>query len=436
MLYDRNWLLKLKQNRSLPLILIAVVMCVFICYCCISLPGVNPAFSSSPLTVPILLATIPSGEILPFSIQGPYKIFSDHRKIPYDSPGHLYSGVRLKRARASFDPQAGLSINNQPVPGRTMRIVPETNGLLEVNEKQYSGSFRIEAVQGGMLRLINDVDLEEYLAGVIFKEMPSSFHEEALKAQIVTARTYTLERLASGLDYLTDDTRSQVYGGLSAVTLQARSLVDETRGQVLIYEGKLLPAYYSSTCGGTSARAGDAFSGKGPTPLEQCHACGYCALSPYYNWNVRFSAEEIRQRFGLPDSLKEFRVAATAWDPMRRSTEITIFHAQQEVALRLSAETFRRKLNQGKSLKESLLSTRIERIVMQGNDYIFEGKGWGHGVGLCQYGAQGMALKGKSYRKILEYYFPDAEIVPDYGQRPDKREKQTAGMAPHARFKG
>lgn len=415
MRYDRNWLTTVRKSRWLPLGLIVGILCLYIGYCCLIPPGINPDFGASPLTVPILLASMPVSEMIQFSIHGPYKIFCHDRNLPYTSPGHLYGGVRLKRAQVVFDRSRGLLINGQRTRGSQMVVVPEQSGLLEVNEKHYGGSFKIEVTKNDTLRLINMVDLEEYLAGVIFKEMPASFHEEALKAQVIAARTYTLERLASGSSYLTDDTRSQVYGGLSAATVQARELVDETRGQVLVYDGALLPAYYSSTCGGTAARASDAFTGEAPEPLEQCHACGYCSISPYYRWSVPISADEIRQRFELPRTLRTFRVAATAWDPLRRSTEITIFNAKQEKVLKLSAESFRRTLNQGKPLKDRLLSTCIEKISAHDGRFVFEGKGWGHGVGLCQYGAQGMALKGKSYRKILAYYYPDAEIVSDYG---------------------
>jgi stage II sporulation protein D len=410
-LEPREWIRKALKSNKLPLVIIVLVIGSFTCFYVLT-PPLGNGYASDGILVPVLLFTAPQGSSLSFSVQGPYKIFAGGERLSYAAPASLYSGLKLDEARVALAGPEMLEINGKPIPAREAVIVPESQGVLEAQGRRYGGLFQIRVTRGGELRLLNIVELEAYLAGVLFKEMPANYPEEALKAQAVAARTYTLHRLRSGSDFLTDDTRSQVYGGLTAVTDQSRRIVDATRGEVLMYEGEILPAYYSSTCGGTTARASDAFLGASAAPVDTSRVCGYCSDSPFYRWRAVFTLAEIRERFGVKQDLE---VGVTGWDSMRRATEIALLDGRGRVIDRYPAETFRYLLNQGRPLDQRVLSTRIDRITSKDGAVIFEGKGWGHGVGLCQYGARGLARAGKNYRQILDYYYEGAELVSGYG---------------------
>jgi stage II sporulation protein D len=410
-----EWLDQIQKSNKLPLVIILVVIGACICYHCLVPSGGAAIAGDGILRASVVLASVPAGEALKFSVESPYKIFEGNEIRPFASPAHLYSGLRLKQALIHHHSGGGMVLNGKPIPSEKVVVVPEVNGALRLNDTSYSGIFTIETRSDGTLVLCNTLGLEEYLAGVIFQEMPSAFHEEALKAQVVAARSYALQRLLSGASYLTDDTRTQMYGGLSAVTSYSRELVDATRGEVLFFEDAILPAYFSSTCGGTTARASDAFGGESPAPVDRCLVCGYCSASPYYRWRTVFPMEEVRRNLEIPASQGRFEIGITAWDSMRRAREISVMDPRKGIIKKFNADQFRRKLNGNRPLKKRILSTLIDGITFKNGALVFEGRGWGHGVGLCQYGAQGMARKGKSYKKILEYYYRDAKIVSDYG---------------------
>ncbi len=141
-------------------------------------------------------------------------------------------------------------------------IKPEPNGFVSVKRKWYRGHFQV--VNDGLsLTVINDVPLEKYLQGVVPSEMPPSWEHDAHKAQAIAARSYALANLGKrgkhGYD-LKDTPEDQAYGGASAETPQTNDAVTETEGLVLVYDGKIIPAYYSASAGGKTTTAGQVWS--------------------------------------------------------------------------------------------------------------------------------------------------------------------------------
>ena len=141
-------------------------------------------------------------------------------------------------------------------------IKPEENGFVSVKRKWYRGHFML--VNDGLgLTVINDVPLEKYLKGVVPSEMPSSWEHDAHKAQAIAARSYAIANLGKrakhGYD-LKDTPEDQAYGGASAETNQTNEAVEETEGIVLVYEGKIIPAYYSASAGGQTRSAGQVWT--------------------------------------------------------------------------------------------------------------------------------------------------------------------------------
>lgn len=410
----RSWDIfrELKNRDTLSLVIILIVLCGLLC--CLIYPRSPKDLTGSGIMVHVMLAAAPPGEPLQFAVKGPFKVFDGSRERNYSAPGSLFFGYRLGQGVVTRDAEGGLVLNDNPLHDREMLVVPRDQGDLKLGSRFYRGVFQIRPDDKGRLLLLNSVDLERYLAGVLFEEMPASFPEEALKAQIVAARSYALFRMKSGSPYLTDDTRSQMYGGASAESSRSISLVNDTLGEVLTYDGEILPAYYSSTCGGISARAVDEFLGPAPPPVNHNRPCGYCSDSPRYEWSVRFTLKELKDRLSLPEDLKSFEVGITNQDRGWRAKEISILDGRGGIIRKFPAREFRILLNRNRPLKTSLLSTLIDGISSRNGVVTFNGKGWGHGVGLCQYGARGLARQQKSYKEILEFYYPGAEIVPDY----------------------
>lgn len=137
----------------------------------------------------------------------------------------------------------------------------EKDGFLSVKGKWYRGEFLIQN-KNGKLTVINNVGIEDYTKGVVPAEMPSGWEAEALKAQAIAARSYALANLGKRAKYgydLNDTTEDQVYGGATAETAKTNALVDETKGLVLIYDLKIIPAYYSASAGGQTVNASSAW---------------------------------------------------------------------------------------------------------------------------------------------------------------------------------
>jgi len=408
---------RLKERNKLPLTIIITVISCFALYCCLIHPRSRTDLGKSGINIRILLATALPGDALQIDVNGPYKVFEGPDPKPYSAPGNIFFGYRLGNGKATFQDGSGICINGKAVHTSEVLIVPEREGDLSNSGIRYSGAFEINVDESGSLRLINTLDIERYLAGVLFKEMPTSFSDEALKAQLVAARTYALYRISHGRRMLTDDVRSQVYGGLSAESARGIGLIQATHGEVLTFGGEVIPAFFSSTCGGITAGSSDVFEGEAPFPVNQSVVCGYCLDSRFYRWEAGFSTDEIRNSLGLPGDQALFEISVTGVNRSKRATEISILDGRGGIIIKYTASRFRSSLNRGRSLKNKMLSLMIEEIKKTSDGFVIHGRGWGHGVGLCQYGAQGLAESGKSYRAILEYYYKDASLVSDYGRK-------------------
>jgi stage II sporulation protein D len=325
----------------------------------------------------------------------------------------------------------GLSIGGAVFKENPVTIVPDEDGTIEVEYSRdsrgnpvkpggvrYKGTLILHLLPEKKLALVNEIDLEEYLKGVVGKEMNLSEGVEALKTQVIAARTYAvheqrLERLrrVKGEKFdLYDDERSQMYGGLERHTATAEKLVDETRGMFLVYNGKLVRTFYSSACGGHTEPAwevlGDETEKMAPLAGTKCD---YCQRRALFRWKdpVLIQKKEIAEKC-LPKDLQDKRVKSvevTKTLPGGHALEVTITLENSSRVVRLhAANEFKRNVT------EKIRSTLWDRIEDRGDAIAIIGRGYGHGVGLCQIGAYEMAKDGKAAPEILEYYFPDAKV--------------------------
>ena len=262
-------------------------------------------------------------------------------------------------------------------------------------------------VQGERLLVVNVVDLEDYVAGVVSSEVNPGWHEELLKTQAVAARTYVLHKKLEKESQPFDvhaSVQDQVYTGRQRVNHAVLDAVSQTRGQVLAYEDGPVLAAYSSTAAGSTEDAMNVWSKD--LPYLKGVDCPFDQESPWYKWQVTIPFDTIESRLrneGYPigwlATLTPYRMTDAG-----RVKEVRILHSQGELIV--TGQEFRRILGHS-----NIFSTQfdIERI---NRDVVFTGKGAGHGVGLCQWGAKEMAELGYPYQSILYYYYPGTEILP------------------------
>ncbi len=288
----------------------------------------------------------------------------------------------------------------QNVPKKSEQIekMGKMKGDLLVNGTHYAGDIEVWKGKSG-LYLINELPLEEYVKSVVASEVGSSWDMEALKAQAVIARTYALFQKGcngrtSSYD-LTSSVLHQVYRG-SAVDARVSYAVMHTQGEVLTYGGKPIEAFYHSTSAESTEEPAEVF-GKHypyikPVPVN-------CEASPYCLWERRIPVEEVEKSLDISE-IGELSIAS--YTATKRVRTVDIVHSKG--ILTMKATDLRKMLGWNR-----LPSTNFT-VSREGGMIVFEGKGYGHGVGLCQWSALQMAREGKSYREILSYFYPGTTL--------------------------
>jgi stage II sporulation protein D len=302
----------------------------------------------------------------------------------------------------------GIALASERVPSREVTLTPLGSAQVVVKQVPYAGSVRVTAQDDGSLVVVNLVDLETYLAGVLPREMPSTWPVEALKAQAVAARTYALERKKAHWNAPSDlaaTTADQVYGGWQPLSDLVEDALRQTRGIVMLHEGHLFTAYFHSTCGGRTLDASSVFPA-GDAGFIQGVRCGFCTDSRRYAWQIEISRHDLAER------LK--RVNAEVGEAFRIALERT-GGGVARVIVRSASATIDLTTNDFMNLcgRELFYSRRFD-VEDMGDRLVIQGQGFGHGVGLCQWGARGMASQGWEYDSILAHYYGDVELARIY----------------------
>ncbi len=305
-------------------------------------------------------------------------------------------------------------------------IAPAEPYIFKLNGSSYRGRLKLIRNNNNKLDIINLVPLEPYLAGVVGCEMPDYWEPEALKAQAVAARTYCLyikKRFGKNRSWDLSPTQAhQVYRGVSAESAQIWQSVNKTKGQVLTCrheDGRydIFPAYYSSACGGHTANSTSVFGGKSLEPLKgvPCPWCKEIAKPKFFFWPmITFDAQSITEsiisRYPSLGKLGKIRKI----EPNRKSNYGSFARI---TSVRLAGSTGKKGFLRAEDLRLTIdptgtkIKSTICRILNHAGKITFSaGRGYGHGVGLCQCGAQALARKGKTERQILAHYFPASRI--------------------------
>ena len=275
---------------------------------------------------------------------------------------------------------------------------PASGQSFTFDGKLYRGSFgRTDDGQ-----IVNVIDLEEYLYSVVSREMPAGWPPPALETQAICARTYVLQRSDPRRPYdLVPSELDQLYDGIAGETVSGIAAVDATAGNVLAFGGSFAQIAYSSCCGGHTESSSDAW-GNSAIPYLAGVVCTYCSASPNYRWERNLAFEAITSRlqtFAPLARIDDLRVSVRDGSGRVRAFEVVSDRGSTIVP----GTAFRRAV--GSRVLPSLLLTTVRRTA-DGIAALIDGAGLGHGVGLCQWGAHGMALTGATPSEILAFYFP------------------------------
>ncbi len=338
---------------------------------------------------------------LVFSVYGPYDIIDLRTKS-------VLSSSKKSATFSIYALKDGFRIDDGIYHSDGILIDAKKKVAVTLNKRKYRGDISVLKDEAGKLCVVNTLDLESYIKGVLYHEISHKWPMDAIKAQAVAVRTYAMyqKEIMKNKNYdVTADTSSQVYGGYTAETSKTNRAVNFTRGEVLLYRNKIFPAYFHATCGGITENAAELWN-IDIEPLRGSRVCGFCRESPHYFWKSRMELTAVRKKVGALYTLKGdlANISVSSRNPSGRIRSLELRDSNKKSVV-ISAKDFRAALG-----PDVLRSTNFS-IILENPYVVFAGKGWGHGVGLCQWGAFGMSKKGYSYTEILEFYYPGAKIV-------------------------
>ena len=335
------------------------------------------------------------------------------------------------------------AINGQNLEGGELTIEPDEPYIFTLNESGYRGKLRlIVNPDGSTFDVVNLVPLEPYLAGVIGAEMPNYWEPAALEAQAIAARTYCLyikRRFGQNRHWdITKNQSNQVYIGMAAESGQVWKAINQTYGQVLVCKNPdgttgIFPAYYSSSCGGHTEDSQNVFGEQTPQSLKgvPCPYCQYVAKPDFFLWPMvkvdkAFVSQMLINKYPtlnrlekivsiIPDEQGDYVVRIdNLQSHISRLTRIKLAGSNGKTDV-LRAEDLRSVIDPtGRKIKSTIF-----KINDVGDYWVFsEGRGWGHGVGMCQCGAQAMArMEMKTAKQILSYYYPGSSVEYVYKEK-------------------
>jgi stage II sporulation protein D (peptidoglycan lytic transglycosylase) len=277
----------------------------------------------------------------------------------------------------------------------------------------FSGSYpaHIERRAGRVLVTVT-MPLEEYVAAVLMAESGDFENAESQKAMAVVARTYAMRFLGQhateGFDFC-DTTHCQVFGWKGA-NAAVRRAVNATPGEVLRFEGKLAQTFYHQSCGGTTAAAREAWPSVTEAYLTS-HADGYCAARGVLKWESAIRVADVDRALraagiAMPAGWRAIEIASRSESGRAQRLKLS---GGSGGSAAISASSFRFAVD--RELGWNKIRSDLYDVRTAGEQIIFSGRGSGHGVGMCQAGAEEMAREGKSYKEILSFYYPGTQIA-------------------------
>jgi stage II sporulation protein D len=361
-------------------------------------------------------------------------LFDNIKKCRLQSAAGFHAAGNKADIKADFAKKAGkvdVEIKNNNITiadiqfGKSANLNSNAPYAFEINGKWFRGNLKLYINENKTITIINSLPMEAYLYGVIAAEMPAYWQTEALKAQTIASRTYAAfikKRFGKNRTYDVKKTQAnQVYKGVAAENARIRKVVDITAHKMLFttVDGKysIFPAYFSSVCGGHTEKSSEVFGDKyEPLSGTNCPFCEKNARAGLYNWKtVSFPVKQVRNK--LLQKYPNLRQIGKITDiKPRRQSRYNDF--SRITSVKITGENDKTAVIRGEDLRLSIdptgrkIKSAAFNLDLKNGAFVFSsGRGFGHGVGLCQYGAQQMARQGFNAKQILRHYYPGAEIM-------------------------
>lgn len=286
------------------------------------------------------------------------------------------------------------------------QVMKEETGCLFFHKHRYLGTFYLIKDSNSVL-LINSLDIDDYLFSVLYSEGWPGWPMEVYKTLVIASRTYLVKKIVQAhkskrLYHIVNSIKHQTYKG-HHTCIQLKKAVDETRNIFIAYKGEPIEAMFDSCCGSVIPAKIEGPDYKNHAYLARKKACYHCKKFKIYEWKKEFTRLEITEilRQDYPDLSEIIDIKVTKKDAAGLVQQVCIVTKKQNIYI------------SGKKIYSLFSSVKsfCYTIKKKGKNFIFQGRGFGHHMGLCQWGSLGMVQDNWSYRKILEFYYPGTEFM-------------------------
>lgn len=323
------------------------------------------------------------------------KVGSSTRAIVRDTSGRTLGELPGMTAYMANSSGSGVALQNWQA--NQIYIQPTGDGYVFIGDRWYRGAINLVRTDGG-LTAVNNVNLEHYLYSVIGAEMSPNWPLEALKAQAVAARSYALYQRERGSNptYDLGDTQGwQVYKGLESEATSTYAAVDATAGQVMVHNGKIIEAFFHSSSGGHTENVEEVWTEARPYLRG---VPDYDRGAPVYEWSTSVSVSQLSNLISGVGNIVSMQPEKTT-------------KTGRIITMKVIGDSGQRAID-GEQIQR-LLGLKSTRFSIQKANGVFQvyGKGFGHGVGMSQWGAHNLALSGANYQQMLYHYYQNASLA-------------------------
>ncbi len=361
---------------------------------------------------------IPIAKVLVLQDKNSFALTIQDDFVIKDRSGNIIRKVKggLKNGSLVYDKDKGFvvqaSTTTDALGVHEIILNVENGNAIQMGNGFYLGELHFHLDKNKKISVVNELDLETYLIGVLAGEVFPTFHPNAIKAQAITSRSFALTEIQHNFKnkwHLKSTTDSQVFVGLSKIPEKFKEAIIETKGIVILEDNLPVRAYYAAACGGATADLTTFDWEKNQASVLQARPCSFCKdmKPPKFFWDYVYKKADvlsaIESYYSLPSGSFD-NLLVSKEDSFGRVLELTA--ESNEKSIVINANRFRVSILKAPADLRSCLF----KMDLQGDHIFFKGVGWEHGVGLCQYGSQGQALVGKSYPEILQFYYPGSRI--------------------------
>ncbi|BBM89288.1 hypothetical protein COTS27_00984 [Spirochaetota bacterium] len=345
----------------------------------------------------------------------------------------IYQGTAIPKSFPIAVVKEGIRYRDKLFPpinssyGRTVEVTIDKEAPIVYKKNAYEGKFIVVKKKNQYI-IVNELELDKYLTGVVKKEISPSWHHNAIRTQAIAARSYAYNYIntdSKALYHVGATVAHQVFGGTANVPASIEKGVSATQDIILIdkFDKQPVQSFFHACCGGITEKAENVWSSEKSLRYFKNIRCPHCKTHPLYRWERKFSTQYIHNALKKLkiDSVKAIRVGARTGSKRIHKIFIKAQHGKHNVTHNLTGNKFRVAISP-RDIPSTLFSIKQSR-----KDYNLTGKGFGHGVGLCQWGTKTMAEKGFSAFAILDFYYKNcktitiAKYTKKYGRKHSKK---------------